>query len=118
MDALQVVQRLGTRRFIEELASVLAEVGGECVRTRKKGKVTVVFNLSPGADDGMSLIVNEEIKRSPPVKASRGAQFIALEGELHDRDPRQATMEFRMVDRETGEVREPGDPGYDVREAK
>lgn len=104
MDSLAIVQRLGTRRFIEELAGVLAEVGNEVTQTRKKGKVTVVFTLSPGADDGVSLQVAEEIKRTPPVKNSRGAYFFALEGGLHDADPRQPQLDFHSVERTHGEV--------------
>lgn len=104
MDSLSVLQRLGTHRFIDELAATIAEVGTEVAQTRKKGKVTVTFTLSPGADDGVSLVVAEEIKRTPPVKSPRGAYFFALDGELHDGDPRQPTMDFREVDRRTGEV--------------
>jgi hypothetical protein len=110
MDALSVLQRLGTRRFIDELGETLAEVGNEVTRTRKKGKVTVTFTLSPGADDGVSLVVNEEIKRTPPTKDSRGAFFFAVDGELHDGDPRQPALEFHTVlDRSTGEVIEVAD---------
>ncbi len=104
MDNLQVLQRLGTRHFIEELAQTLKEVSNEVARTRRKGAVTVKFSIAPGADDGVSVIVNEEIKRTPPVKDSRGAFFFAVDGELHDGDPRQPQMEFREVDRITGEV--------------
>jgi hypothetical protein len=104
MDALSVLQKLGTKRFIDELAEQLAEVGTEVAQTRKKGKVTVTFTLSPGADDGVSLVVSEEIKRTPPVKGARGAYFFAVDGELHDADPRQPQMEFREVNRITGEV--------------
>lgn len=104
MDALQVLQRLVTHRFIDELAAQLAEVGTEVAQTRKKGKVTVTFTLSPGADDGVSLVVSEEIKRTPPVKSARGAYFFAFDGELHDGDPRQTSLDFHEVDRLTGEV--------------
>lgn len=104
MDALSVLQRLGTHRFIDELAEQLAEVGTEVAQTRKKGKVTVTFTLSPGADDGVSLVVAEEIKRTPPVKNARGAYFFALDGELHDGDPRQPQMAFREVEKSNGAV--------------
>lgn len=99
-----MLQRLGTRRFIDDLAGVLAEVGNEVAQTRKKGKVTVTFNLAPGADDGVSLVVREEIKRSPPVRDTRGAFYFALDGELHDADPRQVSMEFRTVDQTPAKV--------------
>lgn len=105
MDALSVLAKLGTHRFIDELATALSDVGSEVVRTRRKGKVSVVFTLTPGADDGISLVVNEEIKPGWPVKPSRGAHFMAVDGELFDSDPRQVPMEFTEVDRGTGEVR-------------
>lgn len=117
MDALAVLQRLGTKRFIDELAGVLADVGNEVVRTRRKGKVTVTFSLAPGADDGVSLQVNEEIKRTPPVRDSRGAYFFAIDGELHNADPRQPQMDFRAVEADAPEVRTPDEQTTTVRHA-
>jgi hypothetical protein len=105
MDSLAILQKLGTRRFIDELAETLSSVGNEVARTRRKGKVSIVFTLTPGADDGISLVVNEEIKPSWPVKPSRGAFFVALDGQLFEADPRQLTMNFTEVDRGTDEVR-------------
>jgi hypothetical protein len=104
MDALSIIQRLGTHRFIDELAATIAEVAEDCALTRKKGSVTVKFAISPGADDGVSVVVNEEIKRTPPVRNSRGAYFFALDGELHATDPRQTPMEFREVEKLDGRV--------------
>lgn len=105
MDSLAVLQKLGTKRFIDELANTLADVGNEVARTRRKGKVTVTFVLTPGADDGMSLVVNEEIKPAWPVKPSRGAHFVAFEGQLFEADPRQLTMDFREVEPNNSEIR-------------
>jgi len=99
MDALAVLQRLGTHRFIDELGTTLAAVSDEVALTRKKGKVTVTFTLSPGPGNDLAVQVAEEIKRTPPVKAPRGAIFFVLDGELHDGDPRQPQMDFREVDR-------------------
>lgn len=116
MDSLSVLQRLGTSRFIEELGTTLAAVADEVVLSRKKGKVTVTFNLAPAPGDQAGVTVNEEIKRTPPVKDARGAYFFSVEGQLHERDPRQPQLEFRTVDRATGEVVEVAD-GHSVREA-
>jgi hypothetical protein len=104
MDSLSILQRLGTSRFIEELGTTLAEVSEQVVLTRKKGKVSVTFSIAPAPGNEIGVTVAEEIKRTPPVKDSRGAYFFALDGELHEGDPRQPALEFRTVDRTTGEV--------------
>jgi hypothetical protein len=79
-------------------------VADEVTLTRKKGTVTVKFVVSPAPGDEAGVTVNEEIKRTPPVKNPRGAYFFSVDGELHERDPRQPQMEFRTVDRTTGEI--------------
>jgi hypothetical protein len=116
VDALSVIQRLGTRRFIDELSQTLAAVADEVTLTRKKGKVTVTFSLSPAQGNDIGVIVAEEIKRSPPVRDARGAIFFALDGELHEGDPRQPTLDFRVAPG-GAEIRTPEDPGHTVREA-
>ncbi len=98
-----MLQRLGTHKFIDDLATALQEVAGEVVRTGNKGKVTVSLTVTP-ADDGLSVIVSEEIKPTRPVNSPRGAIFVALDGQLFDSDPRQLSFNFSEVNRTTGEV--------------
>lgn len=87
---------------MEDLADTLAAIAEEVIATGNNGKVTATFAVSKGGD--IAVIIQEEIKRSPPVKDARGAYFFAMDGQLHRDDPRQVRMEFRTVDKTTGEV--------------
>jgi hypothetical protein len=116
LDALAILQKLGTSQFIEDLGATLEKVSEEVKTSRRKAKVTVTFNLAPAPDpDGV--VILEEIKRSPPASDSRGAYFFSVDGELHDRDPRQPTMEFHTVDKATGEVITVAADTKEIREA-
>lgn len=97
MDALAILQKLGTHRFMDDLAATLAEVSDEVALSRKKGAVTVKFTLTPATGSDVGVVFAEEIKRTPPVKDPRGAIFFVVDGELFDHDPRQPHMDFREV---------------------
>ncbi len=116
MDALATLQRLANGRLIDELHTALVTTAEEVVATGKTGTVTVTFKVSNrGAGDPL-VIIEETIARSAPKKDPKGAFFFAIDGALHREDPRQTTLEFRTVDTETGEIREPGTFGPVVRE--
>lgn len=115
MDANKVIGRLGQRRFVEDLAESLGEVAAELRERGKgtKGKVTVTFDLENVGD--LQITVNEKIKQSLPETKSRGAVFYELEGELHERDPREPEFVYRVVDGDTGEIRTPEAAGVSER---
>lgn len=106
MDALNVVQRLGTGRFIEDLAEHLDFVC-EAVRAGKKGskgKLTVTFDIEKPGDD-IAVVVNETFGQTLPKKPARGALFFALDG-LHASDPREQPLPVRAVERMEPVVRD------------
>ena len=108
-DALKIIKRLGSRRFVVDLAQALGEVSA-VVRERGKGmrgKVSASFALENMGD--RQIVVNESIKQSLPETISRGAVFYEQDGKLFDRDPLAPQFLYREVDRETGEIREPVD---------
>lgn len=106
MDALSVIQRLGTGRLIEELVEALLATAEEVVTTGKPGKVTLTLAVSNKGQGDPLIIVDEVVSRASPKRDPRGAFFFSLDGGLYKDDPRQAKLEFRTVDRETGEIRD------------
>jgi hypothetical protein len=100
MDGLHVIERLGGGHLIDEIHAALLDVSEEVVATGKPGSVTITIKVShPKNADALLVVMDEEVKRSMPKNDPRGAMFYAHETELHERDPRQATLpEFRVVD--------------------
>lgn len=118
MDALSIVQRLGQGRLLEELAEALAAAATEVVETGQPATVTLALKLSNHGQGDPVVIIAEQLGRTSPKRAPRGAIFWALGGELHHDDPRQTRMEFRTVDTATGEIREPRAREQVVRETR
>ena len=115
MDALAVLQRLGGGRLIEEVAEHLKTTADEVVLTGKTGTVTITLKVSTKNQGDPMVVVEETIARSAPKKDPKAAYFYSLGGDLHKNDPRQTSIDFRTVDRETGEIRSTDD-GHDLRE--
>ncbi len=109
MDPLSVLQRLGSGRLIEDLAAALTVTAEEVVATGKPGTVTLTLKVSTISQGNPLVMVDEQLSRSAPKKDPKGAAFYAVDGTLHREDPRQMVMEFRTINRETGEIREPDD---------
>lgn len=107
MDALGILQRLGAGRLLAELGEALAVTAEEVVATGKPGTVTVSLKVSTKSQGDPLIIVDEIVSRASPRRDPRGAYFFALDGGLYKDDPRQTHMEFRTIDPETGEIREP-----------
>ena len=126
MDANKLVNRLGSRRFVEDLMESMSEVAQVIEERGKgsKGKVTVTFEMENAGDH--QITVNEHIKQNLPETVSRGALFYSFNGTLFDRDPRETPLVYetvdaprptiRDVDTETGEIREPQPQAAPVRE--
>jgi len=66
------------------------------------------------------VVIAEEVKRTPPKGDPKGAMFYTLDGEMHERDPRQPELPvFRVVDNGDGsELRDPGEAAGQAREAE
>ena len=63
----------------------------------KGGRVTVTFKLERIKDEPAVTIISE-IKRGHPVPEAKGSIFYAVgDGSLEKNDPRQLTMDFRVV---------------------
>lgn len=105
MDPIAVLQRLGNGRFIDDLHEAVAATAQEVVETGKAGTVTVTLKISAANGQGDPFVtVADEIQRKPPKKDPKATFFFALDNELHRDDPRQTVMEFRTVNKETGEI--------------
>lgn len=118
MDALATIQRLGTGRLIEELYDALVTAAEEVVATGKPATVTLALKISNKSQGDPLVIVDEVVSRSSPRRDPRGAMFFAVGGTLHRDDPRQAKLEFRAVDKTTGEIREIDAPEKQEREIR
>ena len=99
MDALGVIQRLGSGKLIDDLHFALVDVSEQVANAKKgsKGTVTLTFEITKDTEDAMVSII-ETISRRPPKSEPRGAFFYALDGGLHREDPRQPSMDFRILE--------------------
>ena len=99
MDALGVLQRLGSGKLIDDLHFALVDIAEQVAHAKKgsKGTVTLTFEISKDTEDAMVSII-ETISRRPPKSEPRGAFFFAMDGGLHREDPRQPSMEFRVLE--------------------
>lgn len=116
MDGLAILQRLGRGTVIPDLTDALNKTAEEVVATGKPGTVTLTLKVSTKSIGDPFVAIEESIARSAPKKDPRGAFFFAVEGGLHREDPRQSQIDFRTVDRETGEIRDRDDLAVAVRE--
>lgn len=110
MDALSVLQRLGSGKLLEDIHEALTVTAQEVVATGKPGKVTVTLTVSNKAQGDPLVIIDETVSRTTPKRDPRGAVFYAVDGGLYREDPRQMRMDFRRVDLDTGEIREINEP--------
>lgn len=109
MDSLTTLTQLGSGKFIEELATHLAAVSQEVVRTGNRGSVAATLTIERFKDTLM-VTVAAQVQPKPPSEKPLGAMFFAIDDELWRDDPRQIPLSFNVVDTETGEIRSvPGD---------
>jgi hypothetical protein len=106
MDALTILQRLGSGKLMEELATALSVTAEEVVTTGKPGTVTLTLKVSNKQQGDAMVFVDEQISRTAPKKDPRGALFYAVQGDLYREDPRQGKLDFRTVDTNTGEIKD------------
>lgn len=90
----------------QELTDNLHKLTKACQDTGKTGEMILKIKIKPGKAGQMELI--DEIKTKLP-EFERGSTilFTTPEGVLQREDPRQLKLEgLRMVDHETGEIKE------------
>jgi hypothetical protein len=117
MDALGTLQSLARGQLFDELCEAMIDVAEDVLNTGRKGTVTLTLKLSQATPGEPSVVVAEEIKRTPPKRDPRGAILFVGEGEFHRHDPRQQQMEFRVLDDEPN-VRQSPATEQTVREAQ
>jgi hypothetical protein len=118
MDALGTLQVLAHGELLEELCAAMIDVAEDVLNTGRGGSVTLTLKLSQATRGEPSVIVSEEIKRTPPKKDPRGAILFVGDGEFHRHDPRQQQLEFRVLEEDASQnVRRPPDDTHSVREA-
>lgn len=105
MDTLAALQRLGGGYLMDELHEALVKTAEEVVATGKPGTITLTLNVSTKSQGNPMITVDEKVSRSAPKKDPRGAFFFAVDGGLFKEDPRQAKMAFRLVNEDTGEIK-------------
>ena len=117
MDAFGAVQRLGGGHFVDELYAAILRVSEEVQATGRTGKVSVTLTVSrPKGGDPAIVTVEEAIRIALPASEATGSFFFAVDGELHQRDPRQPELPLRVVDG-TVATKQMEHPDRTVREA-
>lgn len=117
MDSLTTLTQLGSGKFIDDLAAHLKAVSQEVVRTGNPGTVAATLKVERFKDTLM-VTVAATVQPRPPAEKPLGAMFYAVDDELWRDDPRQARMEFTVVDTATGEIRTIDDEVEAVKEAE
>jgi hypothetical protein len=107
MDALATLQALARGRLFDDLCEAMMVVAEDVINTGRKGKVTLNLTIAQASPGEPSVIVVEEIKRTPPKKDPLGAILFIGDREFHRRDPRQPEMDFRVLEATPDEVRTP-----------
>ena len=92
---------------MEELADALQRTADEVVKTGQGGKVTLTLAVLPLGEVGNPMVgIAEQIGVAMPKRKSKGSILYSHEGALHETDPRQVPMEFRVVETAPSVVRE------------
>lgn len=104
MDALGTISALARGRLLDEVSDAMMTVAEEVINTGRKGKVTLTLTISQSAPGEPSVIVTEDLKRTPPKKDALGAMLFIGDREFHKRDPRQEQMDFRILEPPAGKV--------------
>lgn len=123
LGALQVLQRLGGGKFLEDLADQLELASKDVLSAGQGATVTARFRLTPAAGSDIGIVVEESLARTTPKRKPRGAIFYSHDG-LHSEDPRQTRMEGfaivsgELVDTATGVIMDEPAERPVVREAQ
>lgn len=105
MDALAILQRLGSGQLLDDLRDALVATAEEVVQTGNAGKVTLTITMTTKSQGDVLIMVDETVSRTVPKADPKGAFFYMVGGSLHREDPRQSPLDFREVDTSTGELR-------------
>lgn len=118
MDVLHTLRPLAGGRLLERLAEALVEVSSDVARIGQPGSVTLKLTVKRVGDGTPEVLIEEAITKTAPKRKARGAILWAVEGGLHQEDPRQPRMDgFEVVDAGPGAVRDVDSQGPITREA-
>lgn len=107
MDALAIIMRLGQGHLLEKLVDALNRTADEVVKTGQAGKVTLTLKVEPLGDIGSLMVgITEQIGIAAPKRKAKGSILYAHDGALHEDDPRQVPMDFRVIETAPAVVRE------------
>lgn len=107
MDALAIIMKLGQGHLLEDLADALQRTADEVVKTGQGGTVTLSLKVVALGEVGNPMVgIAESIGVALPKRKSKGSILYAHDGALHESDPRQVPMEFRVVETGAPVVRE------------
>jgi hypothetical protein len=103
-DPLHVLQRMGGRRFIEDLAAELQSVSDSVVLRGRPGGLTMKVKIEQVNPGEPQVSVEYVIVPQHAAKPARSQTYYVHDGGMHATDPRQAQLEFHTVELGTGEV--------------
>lgn len=116
MDALYTLRPLAGGRLLERLAEALIEISGDVARIGQPGAVTLKLSIRRIGDGTPEVIIEEVITKTAPKRKPRGAIVWAVDGDLHQQDPRQPRMQgFEVVESIPSTVRQIDDEPPAVR---
>lgn len=91
-EALDIIDRLAGGYLIEKLAEAVVEISSEVATIRQPGAVGLKLAIKPVGDGTPEVLIEETITPTRPKRRPRGAILWAVEGSLHEDDPRQEQM--------------------------
>lgn len=112
MDGLETFARWDSGRFLDDLTADLYDVAEKVIKKSaktgraEKGRVTVTIEVIKAAGGDPTVMFVPDVAQKYPKREPNGTILFAHGGEFHNRDPRQAAMDVRVVEMSTGEIRE------------
>src|SRR5688572_4406654 len=88
VNGLAILQKLGQGNLIDKLGDTIETVAKEVQETGTAGTVTLTIQIKPAKGMSNGVVMDEKLKRTPPVHAPEGAFFYVGQGLLHLEDPR------------------------------
>lgn len=107
VDVIAFLHALNNGHFLEQFFESITSVADAVTETKGSGaKVTIDIPIGILNRDDSSLTFGADIKRSYPKVTGGKKVFYAQEGRIYRQDPRQPELTLRVIDEQTGEIRE------------
>lgn len=114
--AVRTINQLAGGYLLERLAEALVEVSAEVAQIGQPGAVSLKLAVKRVGDGTPEVVIEETITRTAPKRKPRGAILWAVDGGLHQDDPRQPRLDLRSIDRVDPETRRVDDSAPITRE--